>query len=183
MTWSSSPPTGSRTTSSRSWRAARSTRARSDPRVDAGLRTSSPGRVRGRQRPPSGRDRRRRGARRPPRRRARSAAHLGDPAAGWPSHVPVARPPAAALGLAESGRGGRPPPRRAVASCSALRAFLRGPRVEVMQAGRTLWRGRLRPPRARPLRAHPFGLGGPGRSRRGPRHGRGCGRCGRKGRG
>lgn len=61
---------------------------------------------------------------------------------GWPSHVNVAaRPPlrwvAPNLVLAD----GRPPPRNRFLLRSTT--FLRAPRVEVLQAGRTLWRGRL----------------------------------------
>jgi thioredoxin reductase len=71
------------------------------------------------------------------------SAHLRDPGAEWPSHVPVVpRPPLrwVSPNLVAAGDPAAPPGGRLLLRSAA---FARAPRVEVMQAGRTLWRGRL----------------------------------------
>jgi thioredoxin reductase len=70
------------------------------------------------------------------------ADHLGDRGAPWPSGVPVeARPPLrwVAPNLLSAGRAVPPRDRFLLRSS----AFVRAPRLEASQGGRTLWRGRL----------------------------------------
>ena len=71
------------------------------------------------------------------------AAHLRAGAAGWPTQMPLeVQPPLRWIAPNMVISGGQLPPRGRFLLRSG--SFLRAPRVEVSQAGATLWRGRLR---------------------------------------
>ena len=132
------------------------------PAVDAALRTSQARRLRGRQPASRCRDRRRGRARRAARRRPprpRSSAE----GRGWPeARVPVeCEPPLRWIAPNAVVPGaGRAAARALRAPLGELRAR---PRVEIAQGGRTLWTGRVRAARARPLGAPAARMDGGGR--------------------